>query len=605
VWAPSATQVRAVIGTGGDRIEELVPDQTRPGWWQLDAELPPGTRYGYLLDDSDTPVPDPRSQRLPDGVHGLTEVYDEAAYDWQDGDWPGRPLQGAVIYELHVGTFTRGATLDSAIERLGHLVDLGITHVELLPLNAFNGVWNWGYDGVAWYAVHEPYGGPDALKRFVDACHQRGLAVILDVVYNHLGPSGNYLPQFGPYLKSGRNTWGDLVNLDSPGSEEVRRYILDNALRWLRDFHIDGLRLDAVHALVDSSETHLLKQLAIEVAELSEQLGRPLPLIAESDLNDAMLITPREGSGDQPGGYGLDAQWDDDVHHVLHAMLSGERHGYYADFGSLPSLAKVFTRAFFHDGTYSSFRGRDHGKPVDTERVPGWRFVTFLQDHDQVGNRAAGDRLPEITSTGRLKIGAVLLLSSPFTPMLWMGEEWAASTRWPFFTSHPQPELAKAVSEGRLAEFADHGWDVSAMVDPQDPAAYHDSVLNWAETGTGKHAEMLELYRSLIRLRREEPALSDPWLTAVKVDFDSDRDWVVVHRGSLRVVANLAGQQQVVPVPGAAEIVFATDAASLTDGAGDDASDGAGDGDGAGSAADGAAGSLRLAPESAAIVRVG
>ena len=590
VWAPSATQVRAVIGVEGDRIEELAPDPARPGWWQLDAELVPGTRYGYLLDDEDIPVPDPRSQRLPDGVHGLSEVYDETAHHWQDGAWTGRQLPGAVIYELHIGTFTKGATLDSAIQRLDHLVELGITHVELLPLNAFNGVWNWGYDGVAWYAVHEAYGGPDALKRFVDACHRRELAVILDVVYNHLGPSGNYLPKFGPYLKSGRNTWGDLVNLDGPGSEEVRRYILDNALRWLRDFHIDGLRLDAVHALVDSSETHLLEQLGIEVAELSARLDRPLPLIAESDLNDAMLITPREepGGSEEPGGYGLDAQWDDDVHHVLHAMLSGERHGYYADFGSLPSLAKVFTRAFFHDGTYSSFRGRNHGKPVDTERVPGWRFVVFLQDHDQVGNRAAGDRLPEITTPGLLKVGAVLLLSSPFTPMLWMGEEWAASTRWPFFTSHPQPELGQAVSEGRLAEFADHGWDVSAMVDPQDPAAYHDSVLNWEEAGTGEHAEMLELYRTLIRLRREEPSLAEPWLTSVKVDYDEGHNWVVVHRGPLRVVANLASQQQSVPVPGASEIIFATDAANLVP-----------------DTADPAAGGLRLAPESAAIVRVG
>jgi maltooligosyltrehalose trehalohydrolase len=587
VWAPEASQVRAVIGTEGDRIEELVPDPTRPGWWQLDADLVPGTRYGYLLDDADTAVPDPRSQRLPDGVHGLTEVYDDTAHSWQDGGWQGRQLPGSVIYEMHVGTFTSGATLDSAIERLDHLVSLGISHVELLPLNGVNGVWNWGYDGVAWYAVHEPYGGPDALKRFVDACHGRGLAVILDVVYNHLGPSGNYLPQFGPYLKSGRNTWGDLVNLDGPGSAEVRRYIVDNALTWLRDFHIDGLRLDAVHALVDSSETHLLKQLAVEVAELSDKVGRPLPLIAESDLNDPMLITPRE-----QGGYGLDAQWDDDVHHVLHAMLSGERHGYYADFGSLPSLAKVFTRAFFHDGTYSSFRGRNHGKPVDTEQVPGWRFVTFLQDHDQVGNRAAGDRLPEITSPGRLKIGAVLLLTSPFTPMLWMGEEWAASTRWPFFTSHPQPELAQAVSDGRLAEFADHGWDVSAMVDPQDPAAYHDSVLNWAEPETGSHAEMLELYRTLIRLRRDEPALAEPWFNAVEVDFDEDRNWVVVHRGGLRVVANLAGEHQNVPVPGATEIVLATDAASLSGPADSSAGDASPDG-------------VRLAPESAAIVRVG
>ncbi len=530
VWAPQAGRVRAVIGTDHGRTEDLLSDPAQPGWWQLAADLPPGTRYGYLLDDDDTPLPDPRSQRLPDGVHGLTEVYDESAHHWQDAGWPGRQLAGAVIYELHVGTFTPGATLDSAIERLDHLVELGISHVELLPVNAFNGVWNWGYDGVAWYAVHEPYGGPDALKRFVDACHGRGLAVILDVVYNHLGPSGNYLPRFGPYLTTGRNTWGDLVNLDGEGSAEVRRYILDNALRWLRDFHIDGLRLDAVHALRDSSPVHLLQQLAVEVSELSATVGRPLPLIAESDLNDPKLITPRgsaDSQGEAPyrndpeGGYGLDAQWDDDVHHALHALLTGERHGYYADFGSLECLAKVLTRAFFHDGSYSAFRGRDHGRPVDREHTPGWRFVAFLQDHDQVGNRAAGDRLPETTSAGRLKIGAVLLFSSPFTPMLFMGEEWAASTRWPFFTSHPQPELAAAVSAGRLAEFADHGWDASAMPDPQDPATYHSAVLDWSEPEAGSHAEMLELYRRLIRLRRDEPSLADPVLAAVSVDYDS------------------------------------------------------------------------------------
>jgi len=417
VWAPDSQRVRAVIATGEDqRQTELARDASRPGWWQLDEDLPPGTRYGYLVDDDETAVPDPRSRRLPDGVHGLTEVYDTEAHQWQDSGWQGRKLAGGVIYEMHVGTFTKGATLDSAIERLDHLVELGISHVELLPLNAVNGTWNWGYDGVAWYAVHEPYGGPDALKRFVDACHARGLAVVLDVVYNHLGPSGNYLPKFGPYLKTGRNTWGDLVNLDGPGSDEVRRYILDNALMWLGEFHIDGLRLDAVHALVDSSETHLLQQLATEVGRLSAKADRPLPLIAESDLNDPKLITPQT-----EGGYGLDAQWDDDVHHVLHAMLSGERHGYYSDFGSLPSLAKVLTRAFFHDGTYSSFRGRTHGKPVDRERTPGWRFVAFLQDHDQVGNRAAGNRLSELVSPGLLGVGATLLLTSPFTPMLWMG----------------------------------------------------------------------------------------------------------------------------------------------------------------------------------------
>jgi maltooligosyltrehalose trehalohydrolase len=576
VWAPDRHRVRAIVE---GELAELSRDPSRLGWWRCPQDLSPGTRYGYLLDDSGSPLPDPRSRRLPDGVHGLTEVYDEDAHRWTDAGWAGRALEGAVIYELHVGTFTRGATLDSAVERLDHLVELGITHVELLPVNAVNGIANWGYDGVAWYAVHEPYGGPDALKRFVDAAHRRGLAVLLDVVYNHLGASGNYLPEFGPYLKDGRNTWGDLVNLDGPGSAEVRRYILDNALGWLRDFHLDGLRLDAVHALHDESPRHLLAELAAEVAALSEELGRPLPLIAESDLNDPTLITPA-----QAGGYGLTAQWDDDVHHVWHAMLSGERHGYYADFGSLPSLAKVLTRAFFHDGTYSSFRGRNHGRPVDTATTPGWRFVVFLQDHDQVGNRAAGDRLPEIVPAGLLKVGAVLLLTSPFTPMLFMGEEWAAGTRWPFFSSHPEPELAKAVSKGRLAEFADHGWNTEQMVDPQDPAAYQQAILNWAEPRAAGHREMLELYRRLIRLRAAEPELADPRLDRVRVDYDADRRWIRIERGRFRVLVNLAGDPQRVPVGGPGTVLLATDSADPVGGSGDE---------------------LELAAESAAIVELG
>ncbi len=402
--------------------------------------------------------------------------------------------------------------------------------------------------------MHEPYGGPDALKRFVDACHRRGLAVLGDVVYNHLGASGNYLSRFGPYLKQGHSTWGDLINLDGDGSDEVRRYILENALMWLRDFHFDGLRLDAVHALIDSSPTHLLQQLAAEVAALAAELGRPLPLIAESDLNDPMLITSRA-----EGGYGLDAQWDDDVHHVLHAMLSGERGGYYADFGSLASLAKVLTGAFFHDGSYSSFRDRNHGKPVDRENTPGWRFVVCLQNHDQVGNRAAGDRLAQIVSPALLRVGAVLLLTSPFTPMLWMGEEWAASTPWPFFTSHPEPELGRAVSAGRLAEFADHGWDAGSMPDPQDRQTYRRAVIDWAERDVDSHADLLDLYRTLIRLRREIADLADPRLDRVEVDYDEANQSVSVYRGDHRIVVNLAGQPRSVPVPAAVELVFATE----------------------------------------------
>jgi len=560
VWAPAAARVRlSIVQTGRTRLVELQPDPERAGWWQSVADLPAGTRYGYLLDDDQQPLPDPRSRSLPNGVHGLTEVYDERAHRWTDDGWAGRELAGAVIYELHVGTFTPDATLDSAVARLDHLVELGITHVELLPVNAVNGLWNWGYDGVAWYAVHQPYGGPDALKRFVQACHRRGLAVLLDVVYNHFGASGNYLPRFGPYLKSGRNTWGDLVNLDGPGSAEVRRYILDNALGWLRDFHLDGLRLDAVHALSDESRPHLLAELCAEVDALSDELGRPLSLIAESDLNDPVMFTPRD-----QGGYGLTGQWDDDVHHMLHALLTGERQGYYADFGELPGLAKVWQAAFFHDGTFSSFRNRPHGKPIDPAGTEGWRFVVCLQNHDQIGNRAAGDRLSETLSDGLLRVAAVLLLTSPFTPMLFMGEEWAAGTRWPFFTSHPEPELSAAVSQGRLAEFADHGWDSTSMPDPQDPESYRQAILDWSEPARPGHRELLRLYRDLIRLRATEPDLADPRLDRVQVDYDEQHRWLRIGRGSCTVAINLAAEPRSIPLTGPAELLLATDTAELT-----------------------------------------
>ena len=339
-----------------------------------------------------------------------------------------------MLYELHLGTFTPEGTLDAAIGRLDHLVDLGVDLVELLPVNAFNGTHNWGYDGVLWFAVSEEYGGPAAYQRFVDACHAKGLGVVQDVVYNHLGPSGNYLPLFGPYLKpEGSNTWGAQVNLDGPDSAEVRRYIVDNALMWLRDFHVDGLRLDAVHALVDDSPVHLLEELAVEVEALSSYVGRPLSLVAESDLNDPVMITPREA-----GGYGLDAQWSDDFHHALHVALTGETSGYYADFEPLGALKKVCEQGFFHDGTWSSFRGREHGVPIDTAEMPTWRLVVCHQNHDQVGNRARGDRTTEVLDVDQLCAAALVMLAGPFTPMLFMGEEWAASSPFQFFTVAPR-----------------------------------------------------------------------------------------------------------------------------------------------------------------------
>ncbi len=553
IWAPAPARLSVLVDG-----QSVALTRRGHGWWD-GPELPAGTEYAYLLDDDPEPVPDPASRCQPHGVHGPSRAYDQSAFDWHDAGWRGRDLPGAVIYELHIATFTPGATFDAAIERLDHLVELGISHVEVLPVNAVNGVWNWGYDGVDWYAVHEPLGGPDGFKRFVDAAHGAGLAVVLDVVYNHLGPSGNYLPRFGPYLKTGRNTWGDLVNVEEPG---VRAFIIDNALMWLRDYHVDALRLDAVHALQDSSPTHILAELATRVDALGRELGRPLPLIAESDLNDPVMIEPR------PQGYGLAAQWDDDVHHALHAALTGERQGYYCDFGSLAALQKVFTSAFLHDGTYSTFRARVHGRPIDRDHTRGSRFVVALQNHDQVGNRAVGERLPELTTPGLLRVGAVLLLTGPFTPMLWMGEEWAASTRWPFFTSHPEPELAQATGTGRLAEFAEHGWDVTAVLDPQDPQAYRSAVLDWDERAAAGHAEVLDLYRRLLALRAAEPDLADGPLASLRVDIDEEQGWLVVHRGRLRVLANFAAAPRTVPVA-AGEVLLAsaaveTGAATLT-----------------------------------------
>ncbi len=552
VWAPAAERVRVVVN---DQIRSM--RRRDDGWWERDEPaVGTGTDYAYLIGDDDTPRPDPRSGWQPYGVHGPSRVYDHDAYPWSDQAWTGRILAGSVIYELHVGTFTEAGTFDAVIERLDHLVRLGVDFVELLPVNAFNGEYNWGYDGVCWYAPHAAYGGPDGLKRLVDACHARGLGVLIDAVYNHFGPSGAYPPMFGPYLTEGSNTWGRSVNLNDPGSDEVRRYIIGSALAWMRDYHADGLRLDAVHALVDHGATHVLEQLAAQTAVLETHLNRPLTLIAESDLNDPKLVTPREAHG-----YGLTAQWDDDVHHALHTLLTGERQGYYADFGSPSCLATVWRGAFFHAGTFSSFRGRVHGRPVETGSTPGWRFVAYLQDHDQIGNRATGDRLSSTLAPDLLRVGAVLLFTSPFTPMLFMGEEWAAGTPWQFFTSHPEPELAAAVGAGRRAEFARHGWDAAQVPDPQDPATFKRSKLDWSEPATGRHAEMLTVYRDLIALRRRIPDLSDPRLDRVSVTAMPEA--LVIRRGEHTVVANVGAASRLFDLDGA--IAFRTDQAVRLD----------------------------------------
>jgi maltooligosyltrehalose trehalohydrolase len=533
VWAPRPQRVRLSVG---DDIVEL--RRGDDDWWSPAGPVPdPGhggdTDYGFLIDDSDTPRPDPRSRRQPAGVHQRSRTFDPSTHVWHDQAWAGRQLAGAVVYELHVGTFTPAGTFDAALGRLDHLRSLGVDLVELMPVNGMSGVHNWGYDGVLWFTVHEPYGGPAGYQRFVDGCHQAGVGVIQDVVYNHLGPSGNYLPEFGPYLKTGRNTWGDLVNLDGERSAEVRRYILDNVRMWLDDYHVDGLRLDAVHALSDQSDLHILEEMAVEVAALSTGQGRPLTLIAESDLNDARLVTPREA-----GGYGLDAQWSDDFHHAVHVALTGETYGYYADFEPLAALAKVCEHGFFHDGTWSSFRGRDHGVPIDTSAVPTWRLVVCTQNHDQIGNRAVGDRITEALDDDQLACAALLTLAGPFTPMLFQGEEWAASTPFQFFTSHEEPELAEATAKGRIEEFASHGWDADVVPDPQDPETFLRSRLDWSELEEQRHARMLDVYRSLVALRRELPDLTDPAFDHTRCEVDEARRLFTMHRGAVVIVVN-------------------------------------------------------------------
>ena len=540
VWAPLPGRVRLDVGGA---VHPMTRDSD--GWWRTEVDCPPDARYGFVLDDDPTVLPDPRSARQPDGVHQRSQRWDARSATWTDAAWAGRTVDGAVIYELHIGTFTAEGTFDAAITHLDYLVDLGVDFVELMPVNAFSGTHGWGYDGVLWFAVHEPYGGPDGLVRLIDACHARGLGVLIDTVFNHFGPSGNYLPRFGPYLSPVSNPWGQGVNLSGFGADEVRRYIIDCALRWMRDFHADGLRLDAVHALVDTTAIHILEELSAETDALAAALGRPLSLIAESDLNDPRLITPRDR-----GGYGLAAQWDDDIHHAIHTAVSGERQGYYADFGSMTALATTLRNGFFHAGTYSSFRGRRHGRPLDTAVVPATRLLAYTCTHDQVGNRATGDRPGANLDFGQQAIKAALVLGSPYTAMLFMGEEWGSTRPFQFFSSHPEPELARATAEGRKAEFAEHGWDADEVPDPQDVATFRRSTIDWAEADEPGHAELLDFYQALIRLRRNEPDMADPWLPHLVVDVDEDRRWILMCRGRVGIACNLGTETVEVPVGG-------------------------------------------------------
>lgn len=556
VWAPKPALVRLDVNGAVHAMT-----RSADGWWHTTVAAPADARYGYLLDDDPTVLPDPRSARQPDGVHARSQRWEppgQFGAARTDTGWPGRSVEGAVIYELHIGTFTTAGTFDAAIEKLDYLVDLGIDFVELMPVNSFAGTRGWGYDGVLWYSVHEPYGGPDGLVRFIDACHARRLGVLIDAVFNHLGPSGNYLPRFGPYLSSASNPWGDGINIAGADSDEVRHYIIDCALRWMRDFHADGLRLDAVHALVDTTAVHVLEELANATRWLSGQLGRPLSLIAETDRNDPRLITRPSH-----GGYGITAQWNDDIHHAIHTAVSGERQGYYADFGSLATLAYTLRNGYFHAGTYSSFRRRRHGRALDTSAIPATRLLAYTCTHDQVGNRALGDRPSQYLTGGQLAIKAALTLGSPYTAMLFMGEEWGASSPFQFFCSHPEPELAHSTVAGRKEEFAEHGWAADDIPDPQDPQTFQRCKLNWAEAGSGEHARLHRFYRDLITLRHNEADLADPWLDHLMVDYDEQQRWVVMRRGQLMIACNLGAEPTCVPVSG--ELVLAWESPIIGD----------------------------------------
>jgi maltooligosyltrehalose trehalohydrolase len=472
------------------------------GWWEIEADAAPGADYGFRLDGGE-PLPDPRSRWQPHGVHGLSRVVDHSAHRWRDTGWRGARLADLVLYELHTGTFTPGGTFDSAIERLDHLVELGVTAVEVMPVAAFSGERGWGYDGVDLWAPHQAYGGPEGMKRFVDACHARGLAVVLDVVYNHLGPEGNYLERFGPYLTDRHRTpWGNGVNFDGRDARPVRDYVIENALAWLRDYHVDGLRLDAVHAIVDTSRPHILEELAARVHELDP----PRFVVAEKATVDPTLLA-----------MGVDGQVADELHHALHALLTGERDGYYSRFGSVADLAAALTAP-------------------ERLGLDAARLVGFAQNHDQVGNRAAGERLSLLVDRGRLLIAAAVVACSPFVPMLFMGEEWGASTPFLFFSHHGDPTVARATSSGRMHEFEAFGWRPEDVPDPQALSSFERSRLDWSEPAREPHLGLLRWHRRLLRLRRETPELRAGG--PLRVEADEAASTLVLTRGPVCVRAD-------------------------------------------------------------------
>ncbi len=523
VWAPRARQVEVRLLGARERVEPLAPGAR--GYFEATLEgVPPGSLYLYRL-DGERDLPDPASRSQPDGVHGPSEVVDPSAFAWTDEAWANPPLEAYVLYELHVGTFTDEGTFEAIVPRLGDLRELGVTAVELMPVAQFPGGRNWGYDGVFPFAPQSTYGGPEGLRRLVDACHRAGIAVVLDVVYNHLGPEGNYLGAYGPYFTDRYKTpWGAAMNVDGPGSDEVRRYFVENACYWLEEFHVDAFRLDAIHAIVDQSAQPFLAELTETVRRRAAALGRRCHVIAESDLNDPRVIYPRALNG-----LGFDAQWADDVHHALESQLIGERSPYWADFGSFDSLARALRQGFVYTGQYSPRRGRRFGAPPRLAEPR--QFVAFIQNHDQTGNRAAGERLGHFVSLDERKLAAGALLLSPFVPLLFMGEEYGEPHPFLYFTSHTDPDLVEAVRRGRKEEFAHHGWQ-GEPPDPQAEETFQRSKLQWGLREQGEHAALLGWYRELLRLRRALSALAALSFDQMEVFPREAERLLLVHRWS-------------------------------------------------------------------------
>ena len=548
VWAPNARSVDLVL-----REQRVALAPLADGYWQTEVTADTRQGYRYSIDGAD-PVPDPRSRWQPDGVHGASHVLEaewlEPAASREGGsrvhlEFRAVPLSEAIIYEVHLGTFTPEGTYAAAQGKLAYLAELGITHVELMPLASFPGGRGWGYDGVDLFAPFPAYGTPSELAGFVRACHAAGLAVLLDVVYNHLGPDGNYLAQYGPYFTDRYKTgWGAAINYDGPQSDEVRRFVIDNALMWLGDYGFDGLRLDAVHAIFSFEAVHVLEELSIAVKALGKELGRAFVLIAESDLNDPRLVHAHSR-----GGYGLDAHWADDFHHALHRYFTGEADGYYADFHGLEDIDTALRDGYVYQGKYSVHRGRRHGRPP--VGVEAHQLVVSAQNHDQIGNRAQGERLSMLLGIPQLKAIAALTILSPFVPLLFQGEEWGAQTPFLYFTDHEDHELGRLVAEGRSREFSAFRWQ-GAVPNPQEADTFTRSKLNWSELSQPRHAELLQWYREVIRIRRdkvvmprEDLAGSDGAVTA----FDAEAGWLTfVHNGVLAVF-NLQDLAQSVPHP--------------------------------------------------------